>query len=131
MPKIDGANGIIVKLHLLAARGLALQRRKLSVGYSSPYALFVHENREMKLRGQPRPSGIGVYWGPNGRAGFLTDVAMEMRSILRATLVSLMRRNVPIERCLQVIGGMLMRKSQANVPVEYGDLKASAFVRVY
>lgn len=36
------------------------------VGFSAEYALFVHENIEQKLRGEPRPSGLGMYWNPGG-----------------------------------------------------------------
>lgn len=36
------------------------------VGFTSEYALFVHENMEMKLEGLPRPSGLGTYWNPGG-----------------------------------------------------------------
>lgn len=41
------------------------------VGYSADYALAVHENVEAKLRGRPRPSGLGEYWGPHGEPKFL------------------------------------------------------------
>jgi len=36
------------------------------VGFDAAYALYVHENMEQKLRGQPRPSGLGTYWNPGG-----------------------------------------------------------------
>lgn len=32
--------------------------------FSAGYALWLHENMERKLAGQPRPSGLGVYWNP-------------------------------------------------------------------
>jgi hypothetical protein len=35
-------------------------------GFSAEYALWVHENTEEKLRGEPRPSGLGTYWNPGG-----------------------------------------------------------------
>lgn len=35
-------------------------------GFTSAYALFVHENMEQTLRGEPRPSGLGIYWNPGG-----------------------------------------------------------------
>lgn len=35
-------------------------------GFSAEYALHVHENMEQKLKGQPRPSGLGTYWNPGG-----------------------------------------------------------------
>ena len=45
----------------------------VELGYSANYALFVHENLEMKLKGQDRPSGLGKYWGPKGEAKFLEN----------------------------------------------------------
>lgn len=63
---------------------------KVTVGYSDPNALVVHENVEMVLRGQPRPSGIATYWHP-GQAKFLEEPARrlkdEMRAIIRASMV--------------------------------------------
>ncbi len=41
------------------------------VGFHSAYALYVHENLEQKLKGEPRKSGLGVYWGPHGEPKFL------------------------------------------------------------
>ena len=35
-------------------------------GFSAEYAIFVHENLEQKLKGVPRPSGLGTYWNPGG-----------------------------------------------------------------
>jgi hypothetical protein len=44
-------------------------KAKAKVGYTAMYALFVHENVEMKLKGQPRPAPHkGSYWDPQGRA---------------------------------------------------------------
>jgi hypothetical protein len=42
----------------------------VSVGYTALYALFVHENVAMKLKGEerrPSPPHIGRYWDPAGR----------------------------------------------------------------
>lgn len=38
----------------------------VEVGFTAEYALFVHENMEQKLKGEPRPSGLGTYWNPGG-----------------------------------------------------------------
>jgi len=51
---------------------------KVTVGYTVPYALFVHERVEMKLKGQPRmpnPPHKGRYWDPipRAKAKFLED----------------------------------------------------------
>src|SRR5258708_1467249 len=42
----------------------------VEVGFSTNYALWVHENIEVHA-GEPRPSGLGVYWGAAGRPKFL------------------------------------------------------------
>lgn len=38
----------------------------VEVGFTAAYAIYVHENMEQKLKGQPRPSGLGEYWSPGG-----------------------------------------------------------------
>jgi hypothetical protein len=63
-------------------------RPLVEVGFTSAYAVFVHENLEMKLKGQPRTSGSrkGRYWDPQGKAGpkFLQNaVSDNVRNILR------------------------------------------------
>lgn len=40
----------------------------VTVGYTAAYALYVHEQVAEKLRGQPRPSGRGMFWDPTPRA---------------------------------------------------------------
>jgi len=65
-------------------------RTKVTVGYTAPYAIYVHENVEMKLKGQPRrPPSKGRYWDPQGRAQakFLEEpmrtLAPRIRDIIR------------------------------------------------
>lgn len=55
------------------------------VGYSANYALYVH-NASGKLKGQPRPSGKGAYWGPNAEPKFLTKAAEKTRSLVDSTI---------------------------------------------
>lgn len=43
----------------------------VEVGYTANYAAAVHENLGQKLKGQPRPSGLGNYWDPRGEPKFL------------------------------------------------------------
>lgn len=57
----------------------------VEVGFSAAYAGYVHENLEMKLKGEPRPSGLGVYWGPRGEARFLANAVERTREkVLKA-----------------------------------------------
>jgi hypothetical protein len=52
----------------------------VTVGFSATYAVWVHEDMEQTLKGKPRRSGIGVYWGPSGRPRFLADAVEEKKS---------------------------------------------------
>jgi hypothetical protein len=55
----------------------------VEVGYTASYAVYVHENLEMKLHGEPRSSGLSVYWGPNGENKFLEKtVTMNEKAIV-------------------------------------------------
>lgn len=45
----------------------------VEVGYTSDHAVYLHENLEQVLKGEPRPSGLGNYWGPNGGPLFLEN----------------------------------------------------------
>lgn len=51
----------------------------VEVGFTAAYAVYVHENMQQKLKGKPRPSGLGVYWGPAGGPKFLTRAVQERR----------------------------------------------------
>jgi hypothetical protein len=58
-------------------RGSAYTRRAMDnslaveIGFTANYAIFVHENLNIKHAGEPRPSGLGVFWGPQGEPKFL------------------------------------------------------------
>jgi hypothetical protein len=56
----------------------------VEVGYTASYAAFVHENLEMRLKGELRPSGLGKYWGPKGENKFLEKtVKLNEANIIR------------------------------------------------
>lgn len=54
----------------------------VEVGFTAAYAVYVHENLEQRLAGQPRPSGLGVYWGGQADSGpkFLSRAVTETSS---------------------------------------------------
>ncbi len=58
------------------------------VGYTAHYALYVHEQVGMVLKGQRRTSGKGRYWDPQGRAQakFLEAPARQLRSDLKGII---------------------------------------------
>ena len=65
----------------------------VEVGFSAAYALEVHENMEQKRAGQPRPSGLGVYWGPKGEPKFLESTVTEGAS----EFVEIVRRKAAVK----------------------------------
>jgi hypothetical protein len=65
----------------------------VEVGFSAAYALEVHENLELKRAGQPRPSGLGVYWGPKGEPKFLESTVTEGAS----DFVEIVRRKAAVK----------------------------------
>jgi hypothetical protein len=97
-------------------------------GFTDATAIYVHENLEMKLQGQPRPSGIGVYWGPHGQSKFLETPFREMKDELLDTVRDGLRRGWTLAQALLPAMLLLQREAQDRVPVEYGDLRRSAFV---
>ena len=53
----------------------------VEIGYTAEYAVWIHENTEQKLKGQPRPSGLGVYWGPAGQPKFLESAVRDREQV--------------------------------------------------
>lgn len=104
------------------------------VGFTAAYALAVHENLEMAGAGLPRRSGHGFYWDPQGQAGpkFLENPARELSNNgeLSRILTSVVRQNKNIMQGLIACGLRIQREAQLRVPVDTGNLKASAFTRV-
>lgn len=75
-------------------RGSAFARRAqndemaVEVGFSAHYAFYVHENTQMRLKGTPRPSGLGVYWGPKGQAKFLESAVSDLQKEIVDTIAA-------------------------------------------
>lgn len=71
-------------------------KTEVFVGYTSRYALYVHEQVAMKLKGLPRvpnPPHKGNYWDPQSRAQakFLEAPARTMADALRKIIVGQMK----------------------------------------
>jgi hypothetical protein len=101
------------------------------VGYTAQYAIYVHEMLEMVHPGEPRASGKGEYWGP-GFYGpkFLEGPARQYTKELAQIVRDAARSGLSLCKSLLLAGLRLQRESQLRVPVEYGNLRASAFTRV-
>ncbi len=63
---------------------------KVTVGYTAAYAIYVHENVEMKLKGLPRQKPHkGFYWDPQGKgqSKFLEEPARRLAPQLRQIIL--------------------------------------------
>lgn len=115
MARFEGVSAVIGKLKKRAADGSA-RDVKLSVGYYAPYAMAVHENRGATFK--------------VGRAGFLLDVAREMKDRLAKVASAGLRAGVPMADRLQMIGDALLAESKRNCPVDTGYLRSTGYARV-
>lgn len=117
-----------------------LERKKLAmpekatvlVGFTAKYALFVHENLNPKTLGQnvPRPSGLGVFWGPAMFGPkFLEAPARMFAKDIVNIVTTAYGKGLPLIQALLLGGLRLQREAMMRVPVEYGNLRASAFTR--
>jgi len=130
-------------LQVTKAALLAAQKRygtehlpSVVVGYNAAYALYVHENLEMKWAGKKRtgkhPDGAkakGRYWDPQGRAQskFLEQPARENERQITAIVINTLQAGKTMLEGLFLGGLFLQRTSQKLVPVDTGNLKGSAF----
>ncbi len=130
MASIEKLDKLVALLRSKAAKAAKDNGAVVAVGYTAAYALYVHENMEQKLLGQPRPSGLGTYWSPNGQPKFLEGPARELRPELAAIVKQALSQGKTMAQALLLAGLRLQRESQQRVPVEYGNLRASAFTRL-
>lgn len=131
MPKITGIKAVEAALKKQARKKNGQYDKNVSVvvGYKAAYAIYVHENLEMKLQGLPRANGKGNYWDPQGKgqSKFLEQPAREMKDELGAIATRAVSRGATLLEGLYLAGLALQRKSQQLVPIDTGNLKASAF----
>lgn len=129
MAKVENIESLIAKLKARAAK--YEPEVSVIVGYTSAVALFVHENREAKWKGKPRRSGIGVYWGPSLYGpGFLLGPARYLSKELAKIINTALKGGAKVRDALLLAGLRLQRESQKLVPVEHGNLRATAFTRI-
>lgn len=134
MAEINGLDAVVAMLKQ-RAESARKEASTVVTGYENNHALYVHENIEMKWRGKPRqpsPPHRGVYWGPHGEAKFLEKPARTLSS--DGTIGDIIRRTLAagesLETGLLISGLRIQRDSQELVPVDFGNLKNSAFTAV-
>ncbi len=131
MARVEGVERVAKSLQKRAERIGGESRVSVIVGYTAAYALYVHENIEMKGQGKPRRSGRGNYWDPAGRgqAKFLEEPARKHARTLAEIVRTALVRGATMLQALFLAGLRLQRESQLLVPVDTGNLKGSAFTR--
>ncbi len=146
MPRIENVKAVQRKLRDLIVKSMKKDIGGVIVGYTAAYALYVHENKEMKLKGKRREIwftskqghkirikgkfGKGRYWDPQGKgqSKFLEQPAREKQDVLAALVVKAAKAGIGLQKALVIAGLRLKRESQELVPVDTGNLKGSAFV---
>ena len=113
MAKIDNMTSLLSKLKKLESKH---GKPSVIVGYSTAYAVFVHENLEAKH--------------PVGEAKFLEKPARLLRPELSDIVNQAMRKGKTLAQALLLAGLRLQRESQMLVPVDTGTLRNSAFTRM-
>lgn len=111
--KVEGVERVV-----LAIRNLLEKHKstRLVVGYSAPYAVYVHEN--MRAR------------HTTGKAKFLEDPARQLSAEVAQIVRDLVGRGVALAEAMTRAGQRLLQVSQAQTPVLTGFLRRSGFARV-
>ena len=138
MPAVERIKAVKAAL-LKAAKRYGPAKPSVVVGFNANYAVFVHENTKMKLKGQKRtgkrPDGTfreGKYWDPQGRgqSKFLEQPARELQSELGNIIATVTKKTKSLEEGLVIAGLRLQAASQKLVPTDSTNLKGSAFLGV-
>lgn len=151
---IENVEKLVIKLRELAAKSQKEGNPVVAVGFTAAYALHVHENMEMLWKGlsrdprirriemggdpekaRPRPrkkEPKGRYWDPQDRATskFLEGPARELREVFGQIIMKALMQGKTLTQGLLLAGLRLQREAQLRVPVDTGNLKASAFTRL-
>jgi hypothetical protein len=151
---IQGSAELQAKLNKLIEKSKAEGEPVVAVGYTANYALYVHEDTEMKWKGfsrdprerriemggdpskaRPRPrkrEPKGKFWDPQGRgsAKFLETPARRDQAVLGKIVATAVSQGKTLAQALLLAGLHLQRESMLMVPVDTGNLKNSAFTRM-
>lgn len=113
--KVLNAKRVQKKLKALRVKATRDTGEAVLVGYTANYAVYVHENKEPHH--------------PNGKFKFLEDPYREKAGEIAARIAKAAKLTGSLLKGLLVGGLFLQRESQKEVPVDTGNLKASAFTR--
>lgn len=118
MPDITGLKELKRTLKQLKSKSKRRDDGSVIVGYTANYSLQVHENRKAQENREAR-NGVGQW-------KFLEQPARTMQKEM-AAIVAKTAGRIGIIKSLLIAGLRLQRESQKLVPIDTGNLKASAF----
>lgn len=107
--------GVTKVLDELRMRAVKAEGGSVIVGFSTNYAIFVHENLQARH--------------PVGQAKFLEQPFREMRQELFSLIGEAMKKGATMLQGLLIAGLRLQREAQLLTPVDTGLLRNSAFTR--
>lgn len=121
MPKIENIKSLERKLKQLAMRYVdspnARKGESVIVGYTAAYATAVHENTKA--------------FHARGQAKYLEQPARELSNTgeLSKIITNAVKKGIKLGKALLLAGLRIQRESQKLVPIDTGNLRASAFTR--
>ena len=113
MPEIQNITSLQRKLENLRTRYTGSGTPSVVVGYTANYAVYVHE--------RPAIHNPGQQWK------FLEQPARELGGMMGNMLSEALASGVKLLQALYLLGMRLQRESQEIVPIDTGNLRASAF----
>jgi len=113
MAEIQNLRALEDKLRKLSRAYGNSPKEAVRVGYTANYAVYVHENMEARHT--------------VGQAKYLEKPAREMKPEFRRIIEDSMRKGATLLKALLLTGLRLQRESQDLVPIDTGNLRASAF----
>lgn len=116
MSKVKGLEQAMKNLNEKIRKAAKDADVELVVGYNAPYALIVHEDEDMPHQ--------------NGQAKFLQQPAVENAKTYGQIVVENRKAGKTMRQSIIAAGTQLKLDSQELVPVDTGELKGSAYIRV-
>lgn len=140
--KVLNASKLINQLRHMGNRAEKEANSVSAVSYGPEYAVYIHQNVEMKLKGVSRSvhrrGAKGVYWGqpdsPGGQSKYLEQPARDPN--VHKQMLQVVRLTLRGDKKLRFSKGMLAAaiklkiESQKLVPIETGELLRSARARL-
>lgn len=131
MATVKGLPGVLAGLRKITSRYKTDAR--IDVGFTAPYAIFIHEFSNPKTLGAgvPRPSGIGEYWGPpQFGPKYLESTLREFGGEARRIIREAVKGGKTVAQGMFYAAQMILRIAKSRVPVEHGELRDSGVAKV-